>query len=107
MRHFVIKELEPRSPADGVEMRVVHGEKMTIVYFSLAPGAEMPEHSHPHEQMGTVLAGKIEIVVDGEKKIIDQGSVYHVPSNAVHSGRCLELPSEAIEVFSPPREDFK
>ena len=107
MRHFVIKELETRSPAEGVEMRVIHGDKMTMVFFSLAPGAEIHEHSHPHEQMGTLLAGKIALVVDGEKKIMEQGIAYHVPSNAVHGGRCLESPSEVLEVFSPPREDYK
>ena len=106
MNHFVVKDLEPKKLAEGIEIRVIAGEKMTMVFFDLAPGVEVPEHSHPHEQMGTVLKGKIEFVLGGEKKVAKEGDAYHVPSDMVHSGRCGESPSQILEVFSPPREDY-
>ena len=107
MNCFVIKELEAKNVADGVEMRVISGEKMTMVFFNLDKGVEIPEHSHPHEQMGTVMRGSVELVVGREKRTVKKGGAYHIPSNAVHSGRCLEASSEVLEVFSPPREDLK
>jgi quercetin dioxygenase-like cupin family protein len=106
MSYFVVDQLEPKSPAEGVEMRIIEGEKMTMVFFQLAPDAEIPEHSHPHEQMGTVLEGSIEFVLDGERQVVEKGQAYHVPSNAVHNGRCLTDPAVVLEVFSPPREDL-
>ena len=62
MNHFVLKAMTPRVPAPGVEMRVINGEKMTMVFFKLEPGAGVPLHAHPHEQVGTVLKGSIEFV---------------------------------------------
>jgi quercetin dioxygenase-like cupin family protein len=88
-------------------MRVIHGEKMTMAFFRLQPGSQIPEHAHAHEQMGTVLKGTIELVVAGEKRVVRSGEAYHISSNAIHSGRCGDAPSEVIEVFSPVREDFK
>lgn len=106
MNYYVIKEMTSRKPAEGVEMRVISGDRMTMVFFHLEPGAEIPEHSHPHEQMGTVLKGSIELIIDKDKKIVNEGNAYHVRSNIIHSGRCLDSASEVLEVFSPPREDY-
>ena len=106
MPFFVVNELEAKEIADGVELRIVSGKRMTMVFFHLAPGANIPEHSHPHEQMGTVLKGSIELALGEEKRIVKEGEAYHVPSNMIHSGRCLEASSEVLEVFSPPRDDL-
>ena len=107
MNHFVLKAMTPRVPAPGVEMRVINGEKMTMVFFKLEPGAGVPLHAHPHEQVGTVLKGSIEFVIADEKRIVREGEAYQVPSNVLHGGKCGESPSEIIEVFSPVREDLR
>jgi unsaturated pyranuronate lyase len=107
MNHFVFKDMTPRVPGPGVEMRVIHGEKITMVFFKLEPGAGIPLHAHPHEQVGTVLKGSIELVVADERRMIREGEAYHVPSNVLHGGRCGESPSEIIEVFAPVREDLR
>jgi len=107
MNHFVLKDMTPRVPGPGVEMRVINGEKMTMVFFKLEPGAGVPLRAHPHEQVGTVLKGSIEFVVADEKRIVREGEAYHVPSNVMHGGKGGESPSEIIEDFSPPREDLR
>jgi len=107
MGYFVIKELEAKKPETGVEIRVIPGQKMTMAFFHLEPGAKIPEHSHPHEQMGTVLKGAVELIVDKEKRIVKEGEAYHVPSDVTHSGRCLESPAEVLEAFSPRRDDLQ
>ncbi len=106
MNFYTIKEIEVKTPAEGVEIRVVPGEKMTLVFFYLAPGAKIPEHSHPHEQIGTVLKGSLELSIGTEKRIVNPGQAYVIPSNVPHSGKNLGASSEIIEVFSPPREDL-
>ena len=106
MSYFVVKELEAKNLKESVEMRVIPAERMTMVFFHLGPEAEIPGHSHPHEQMGTVLKGSMELVIGKEKKIVGEGSAYHIPSNVVHSGRCLGSNAEVLDVFSPPREDY-
>ena len=100
------KKIIPKQLAEGVELRAISGDKMTMTLFSLSEGATIPEHSHPHEQIGTVLSGSMELIIGEEKKIVTKGDLWWIPSNAKHQGRCLEGPAEVLEVFSPPREDY-
>jgi quercetin dioxygenase-like cupin family protein len=67
----------------------------------------VPEHAHPHEQIGTVLKGEMQLSIAGEKQIVTAGGAYHVPSGAIHSGLCLKGPGEVIEMFAPVREDWR
>ena len=106
MSYYTITDCETKSPAEGVEIRVVPGDKMTLVFFNLAPGAVIPEHSHPHEQIGTILKGSLELYIGKDKKIVKPGQAWVIPSDMPHRGKNLEAPAEIIEVFSPPREDL-
>jgi quercetin dioxygenase-like cupin family protein len=107
MSCFLLEEVEAQKPAEGVERRVIPGERMTMAFFHLEPGTKIPEHAHPHEQMGTVLKGSIELVIGEERSVVREGGAYRVPPNVVHGGRCLDSRSEVLEVFSPPREDLQ
>jgi quercetin dioxygenase-like cupin family protein len=107
MAYYAIKDIIPKRPAAGVEVRIIHGERMTVGFFTIAQGSAIPEHAHPHEQIGTVLTGRMELTIAGEKHLVPAGGAYQIPSNATHSGRCLEGPAEVIEMFSPVREDLK
>lgn len=106
MTFYSVESIEPKSPGEGVEMRIIAGKNMTLVFFSLAPGATVPEHSHPHEQIGTVVKGAIELTLAGKKKVVAAGDAYHIPGGAVHSGHNLDAAAEIIEVFSPARQDL-
>jgi len=106
MAYYSINDIQPKKPADGVEMRAIHGERMTLAFFKIAQGSGIPEHAHPHEQIGTVLKGKLELTIAGEKRIVAPGGAYHIPSNVTHSGLCVEGPADVLEMFAPVREDW-
>jgi quercetin dioxygenase-like cupin family protein len=106
MGYFSIKDLESQELAEGVKIQVIPGERMTMVVFSLKNGTPIPEHSHPHEQMGVVMEGKMKMTIGQKEKIVEPGSAWHIPSNVVHGGECLEDETVVLEYFSPPREDF-
>jgi quercetin dioxygenase-like cupin family protein len=106
MAYYTIKAISPKKPAEGVEVRIIHGERMTVASFTIAAGSSIPEHTHPHEQIGTVLKGKMELAIAGEKRAVTRGGAYHIPSGVTHSGLCLEGPAEVLEMFSPVREDW-
>lgn len=107
MGFFKPEDLIIKSPFEGVELSAISGERMTMAIYKLSPGTNIPEHSHPHEQIGIVLEGEIEFTLQGETRTVKEGEVYLVPSNASHSGRCGNTPARVIEVFSPPRDDMK
>lgn len=81
------------------------GEKLFVARFTVARGAEVPEHKHEHEQVSYVVKGKLLYRLDGEEFTLGQGEARLVPSNAVHGVTALE-DSEVIDVFSPVREDY-
>jgi hypothetical protein len=89
MTFYTVEEIVPRHPADGVAVRALQGERMSVAFFAIAHGSGVPEHAHPHEQ------------------IVAPGGAYHVPSGAIHSGRCLKGPAEVIEMFAPVPEDWR
>ncbi|MBW2057175.1 MAG: cupin domain-containing protein [Deltaproteobacteria bacterium] len=107
MAFFSIDDLRSRNIAEGVEIKAFSGEKMMAVFFSMEPGAVMAEHSHPHEQMGVVLEGELELTIGGERRVVRKGDGYYVPSGVSHGGRVFDSPVRVADFFAPPREDYR
>jgi quercetin dioxygenase-like cupin family protein len=90
----------------GVELTtLVHGEKTLMGQFKIAKGSSVPVHSHPHEQTGFMISGKLRFTVDGEITDVEAGDSWCLPGGIDHSAEALE-DSMIIEVFSPVREDY-
>ena len=106
MYYYDIPEIESKQLAEGVTIQLVPGERMSMVIFTLQKGAQIPEHAHPHEQMGLLSAGKLRLVIDGEERELASGAAWHIPGEVVHSGECLADDTVVVECFSPPREDL-
>ncbi|MBT8364124.1 MAG: cupin domain-containing protein [Deltaproteobacteria bacterium] len=97
---------EPRQLLEGVDLTtLVHGEKTLMGQFKIAKGAAIPAHSHPHEQTGIMVSGKLRFNVDGEIVVVETGDSWCLPGGGEHSAEALE-DSVIIEVFSPVREDY-
>ena len=78
---------------------------MSVV--EIAPGSEVPNHAHPHEQAGLVLQGEFEFTIGGETKRLRQGDAYVIPGQVEHSLVGSDGWSRALDIFSPPREEYK
>lgn len=93
-------------PFEGIRLKtLVHGEKTLMSEFRLTAGHELPEHSHPHEQTGYLVSGRMELIVAGEKVLQEPGDSWCIAGDVPHSAIVLE-DSVAVEVFSPVREDY-
>ena len=80
------------------------GEKASIQRFYIEPGAEVPEHDHPHEQVGTVTSGTLTFVVDGEERAVHAGDTFAIPGGEPHAAvNEGDVPVEGFDVFAPPR----
>ncbi len=99
-------DLEIRHLLPGTEARFVHSESMTMAFWSFNPSIDLPEHSHPHEQITTVIEGVFELKIDGEISRMEAGDVTVIPSGAVHSGRSVTS-CRVIDAFHPVREDLR
>jgi len=95
-----------RQLIEGVELStLVHGEKTLMGQFRIARGSAIPAHSHPHEQTGIMISGKLRWNVDGKTWETVTGDSWCLPGGLEHSAEALE-DSIIIEVFSPVREDY-
>jgi quercetin dioxygenase-like cupin family protein len=56
-----------------------------IAYIEPNGGGPLPDHTHPHDHLFTVISGQIEIRLDGEKIILNNGMSLRVPGNKLHS----------------------
>jgi len=54
-----------------------------------------------------VLQGAIRMVIGGEERVCRPGDAYLVPSNVEHMAEALEEGAVVIDVFSPPREEYR
>ncbi len=97
---------EVKTLAPGFDAKLIHTDGMTLSYVQCEAGAELPEHSHPNEQVVNVLSGELELVVEGEPHLLKRGVVFVLPPNMPHSG-VARTQCEVLDIFSPPREDLK
>jgi len=52
------------------------------------PGAAVPKHTHPGEEIGYVLEGEITFELDGKgPQTLKAGDAFFVPANTVHSAK--------------------
>ena len=108
MTYFVDPaEVERRELAPGVTLRTMWGEKIMMSLVEIAPGAEVPTHTHPHEQAGLVLQGEFQFTIGGQSKQVKQGDAYVIPGGVAHGIVGSDGWSLALDIFSPPREDYK
>lgn len=80
---------------------------MLLSLVEIDAHAEVPLHTHLHEQAGIVAEGELEMGVAGEVKLLKPGGRYIIPGNVEHYARCGERPVKALDVFSPVREEFR
>jgi quercetin dioxygenase-like cupin family protein len=91
---------------DGIKRQMVVGENVMVCRFTFDPFVVTDVHSHPHEQITLVAAGKAEFTVNGSSVIASAGDVLYFPSNHRHGATMLEQEVVLIDIFSPIREDF-
>jgi len=90
----------------GIERKtLVYGEQTLMTEFRLRQGAVLPHHSHPHEQTGCLIKGRIRLFIGPEKYEAQGGDSWCIPGGVEHGADILE-DSVAVEVFSPVRDDY-
>ena len=108
VRRFRWDEMEKEPVTDGIERRIITGERMMLTHVYLKAGAVVPRHAHENEQLTYILEGVLRFWVgdeDSEPIDVRAGEVLHIPSNVPHKAEALEDTLD-VDVFSPPRQDW-
>jgi quercetin dioxygenase-like cupin family protein len=103
------------TPAEAAQVEQLKGlhrrtmaitDKMMVCEFFIERETVIPDHQHPHDHVGYVIYGKVEMKVGDEVRVCDPGDTYQIPGGVVHGAKAL-VDSLVIDIFSPPREDYR
>ena len=100
-------ELSRHTPFPGVKIAACAADQMMLSHVEIEPHAVVAEHSHPHEQVGMVLAGKAVFTIGDEQKTLQAGDMYRIPGGVRHRVVALGEKVYALDIFYPIRDDYR
>ena len=104
---FIAAEKLPKMELfPGALSGIVAGKQLMLSFLEMEEGAEVPEHSHPHEQAGLMLEGRFRFRIGGEERIVGPGEAFIIPGHVVHWGIVEKGPMRLLDIFSPIRQDY-
>ena len=95
-----------RMMLEGAQLKtLVWGEKTLLCEFRMEKGKTLPSHTHPHEQTGYLISGRMRLTIGDETYEVAPGDSWSIRGDVEHSAEALEE-SNGVEVFSPVREEY-
>lgn len=98
-------DVEAQQITPAISRQFITGDRVTIGRFELKQGGVVPRHSHEHEQVSSVLTGRVRFVFDGGSVEVGPGEVLQIPGGVPHEVVVIE-DTLVIDVFTPVREDW-
>lgn len=101
------KNVPAHDLGQGVTRKILsYSDSLMTVELHFQKGAVGASHSHPHEQIGYIVSGRLVYQEEGcPDKELQTGDTYYVKPNAVHGIEALE-DTVLLDVFTPARQDF-
>jgi len=100
-----MNRLEKEQILPGLRARFVNAEHVSFAQWTMEAGAFFPLHDHAHEQILSVVSGRVEMTVSGEKVILDEGCVLVLAPGEPHAMKAL-TDSFMVGVYHPRRDGF-
>jgi len=100
---FVIRA--ENSPEPILVRTIFRNENMHIMRCYCPAGSEHPQHVHNVQEVVLVGRGKINLVLNGEEKIIGQHEIFVVPADVPHACFFKEN-TELTAITIPPAKEY-
>lgn len=84
----------------GIFGATVHTPQLTATLYRYGPDTSWEEHSHPQDQITTVLEGAIDFVVDGRPVRLTAGQLATLPGGTPHSATVPAPGAVSLNVFT-------
>jgi quercetin dioxygenase-like cupin family protein len=103
---YTVDSINEVTLLEGISARFVTGSRIMFSFVRLAPGAIMPDHHHPHEQLGYIVEGSLVLNLAGDERNLQPGDAYAIPGGVIH--RAVGGPNGCLvlDAFNPPREEY-
>lgn len=103
---YSMDAITPVTLLEGISARFVTGSRIMFSLVRLEPGAVMPDHHHPHEQLGYVVEGSMVLNIAGDERNLQPGDAYTIPGDVVHRAVGGPAGCLVLDAFNPPREEY-
>jgi quercetin dioxygenase-like cupin family protein len=84
----------------GIFGATVDTPQLTATLYRYEPGSSWEQHSHPEDQITTVLRGEIEFVVAGSPVTLHAGELAALPGGTPHAATVGSVGAETLNVFT-------
>jgi quercetin dioxygenase-like cupin family protein len=101
-----VRPIEHIKPGLCWRRTLSYGQHLMLVHWTLAEGMVSPVHRHPHEMISYVVEGQLSYKLGDQTYLLGPGDSLLVPSNVEHGATALK-PSILLDVFSPPRDEYR
>jgi quercetin dioxygenase-like cupin family protein len=91
----------------GSLSHLIGGVNVTVSFLIMKAGSVFELHSHPQEQIMIVIEGYCDEIIEDKIYKVHKGDVIYLSANIKHGAFIREIDCKAIDIFSPPREDYK
>lgn len=98
--------LEEREVVKGVHFRILVGSRLMFSIVRFEPHATVPTHQHPHEQLGIILDGELEMWIGDTRRHLRRGDLYAIPPNLPHGAQTQGTVALVLDAFHPLREEY-
>lgn len=96
-----------RKLGEGLNTRIFVGENSMLSLVRIEPHSAGKIHNHIEEQWGVLLEGECIRIQGDEEILVKAGDFWHTPSNVMHGIRTEAQGALVLDIFSPPRPEYK
>ncbi len=101
------EEATPVEMLPGVVRRTLGlTDRLMLLEIRLQAGATVPRHAHPHDQVGYVISGEVIFTIGDQNIRCGPGDGYAIPGGVEHAAHAT-VDAVLVEVFHPPREEYR
>ena len=89
-KSFNINNLIDYQKKSVVSREIIKKETGTVTIFAFDKGEGLSEHTAPFDAMVQVIDGTAEIIISGNKNVVQKGEMIIMPGNVPHALNALE-----------------
>jgi quercetin dioxygenase-like cupin family protein len=84
MKIIAINSLKAPAGEVAIFQGFENGANVSFFVVQFSPGKGPDKHRHPYEETFIVLDGDIEVIIDGETRMIRSGTIVIIPAGSWH-----------------------
>lgn len=87
---LTVKDLVDYQKGSVVSREIIAKDTGTVTIFAFDKGEGLSEHTAPFDAMVQIVDGKAEIIISGNKNVVNKGEMIIMPANDPHALKALE-----------------